>query len=910
MAKSETKSPEIEDIFNQPLSTAAKKTILGSIEKNDDKINSLQNGLEKSDISRTKEQEQIASSVNTSINSLYDKLTPVGGNSSDVTNNELDGMLMLSKSQYDVERKATRNGELTKKAKKELETLKNNVSIANKAHLENLISVHKSKMMDSIATYNLIIRIIPKMRLALNTYAISILSPDDFTKNNLTVLLNQDNIDPIDKTRIIDRTTQLLDKYNINKYVKNDILQYLITGHMYYYVSTVNKELVKMLNEEQNSLENGLYSTFDDSYLTEVIKESLQEHKQPKDTRKVFKNSKTAILKEFAEVFNLDINKPEVIDEAAARVDDFFENEIILADSHVLAELEDDVTLEENFSFTSRNGGRDHYMRINKADQKYEDDESGDAVIDNTVVTDRDIKGISKAVVRRISAANIVPLNFQDKNYGYIHLDIVEIDPDNDVLPIDNVNTSQGDFGSGFNPSASNVGMNSGLIYGMVSAGKDVPGVKEDNFSSANGASGRSGAEHPTEAGGLNGVEDARLKFMANVFANKLSKKMNLKLIKKNDVLKNAIYNGLAIKKLASNQRLRVVYLRPEEVVHITRGHSIFDNVLFFCKIYIATLITILMQNVLNGGEKRVVYVEVGEDNNGAQAVNQVVKDIKSREIGSIMGMDLQTILNIQGQYQDYFIPVVDGEKPISFETIDSLSNKSIDDDFLNWLGGQIFSGMGMPTAYLNEVENIDFAKLLSMQNSRYLREVLSEQNVLSPGYTELLRKLYTIEYGDINNDKIKKKQNTTRKKKGETTVSQELEMTLDDIINPSMIEVKLPTPAALALITINDQLSNASSIMDTIVENSDLDSRPGITEEDVEALKKRVKRELLREFVPSMAWPKVDGIIDQAVKDYTEDKIKKTIKNSDAEEVASTETEDETSSSGAEEEPSDDFSM
>ena len=378
--------------------------------------------------------------------------------------------------------------------------------------------------------------------------------------------------------------------------------------------------------------------------------------------------------------------------------------------------------------------------------------------------------------------------------------------------------------------------------------------------------------------------------FIAKTFANKLSKKTNLKFIKKNDILKNAIYNGLAVKKLCSNQKVRVVYLKPEEVVYINRGNSIFDNVLFFCKIYIATLITILMQNILNGGDRRAVYVEVGEDNNSAQAVNQVIKDIKSRDISSVMGMDIQSIMNIQNQFQDYYIPVVDGEKPISFETVDSLSNKNIDDEFLNWLGGQIYSGMGMPTAYLNEVENIDFAKLLSMQNSRYLREVLTEQNVLSPGYTDLLRKLYIIEYGDSNNEKLKVKNNKIKVNSN----SEEDSLSLDEIITPNMLEVKLPTPAALALITINDQMNNAAGIVDGLLDNSNLVARANISPVDIENVKAFVKNDLIRELVPSMPWAKIDAIIEQSINNYTEAKIKNDIKAENQEEVTDTETSDD----------------
>ena len=176
--------------------------------------------------------------------------------------------------------------------------------------------------------------------------------------------------------------------------------------------------------------------------------------------------------------------------------------------------------------------------------------------------------------------------------------------------------------------------------------------------------------------------------------------------------------------------------------------------------------------------------------------------------------MDLQSVLNIQAQFQDYYIPVVDGEKPISFETIDSLANKTMDDEFLKWLGDNIYSGMFTPTAFIQDVENVDFAKMLSMQNSRYLRECISEQNTLSLGYTELLRKLYEIEYTD----------NTM--KDGDSPDKK----TTDDNFNQNTLKVVLPAPAALGLNAMSEQMGNAVGMIDNIITYSDIQSKAHVS--------------------------------------------------------------------------------
>jgi hypothetical protein len=172
--------------------------------------------------------------------------------------------------------KATRTKQL-----QDLNSRKSEVLNANNQHLEAMIKLHKSKSMESLATYNLIIKIIPKMRLALNTYATSILSPDEFSKNSLTIAVEQANLDQDVINRVTKRSTDLLDKFNINSKIKEDILSYLINGRLFYLVTTMNVELARLLSEETGSDIGGTNSPYKspkmDNYLASAIKPALNE---------------------------------------------------------------------------------------------------------------------------------------------------------------------------------------------------------------------------------------------------------------------------------------------------------------------------------------------------------------------------------------------------------------------------------------------------------------------------------------------------------------------------------------------------------------------------------------------------------------------------------------------------------
>ena len=893
-----------DDFFNTIMSPAAVTASTDKMESNQKKLLKQQNGLDNSDINTIENSKNVVSSVNTSLNKLFAQITPSGSLRGDVGVDTIDNMLLMAqhenkyqeKQRGDIGNKGTRAKKL-----QDLNSRKNEVLNANNQHLEAMIRLHKSKSMESLATYNLIIKIIPKMRLALNTYATSILSPDEFSKNNLTIAIEQTNLDQDVINRATKRSTDLLDKFNINPKIKEDILSYLINGRLFYLVSTMNVQLARMLSEETGTGIGTGQSPYNSpkmgNYLSESIGTALRESVESK------RLSDHGHYRELIETFNLNDNNVskilnESLDEdqkgkgakvAAERLEKLIESEIILGNANSLLEDDSEALLEG----TDVIGAFSNFGISPDTDQNQLAQPVLDGSKRDTVDPDN-LKGNDTAVVKRISPSNIVPLELDGKKYGYIYLDIVEIDPDNHVLPVD---STEGGDPFGMLPSSASTLNNGAVLQNIVSSGRDVA-VDGNNRSTGipGGSPGNRNYENPTQSPGIDASTDARLMFMAKVFANKLSKDTNLKLIRKSESLRSAIYNGLAVKKLCSNQKLRVVYLKPEEVVFINRGHSIFDNVLFFCKLYIATLITILLQNILNGGERRVVYVEVGEDNNGSQAVNQVIRDLKAREVTSVMGMDIQTVLNIQSQFQDYYIPVVDGEKPVTFETMDSLNNKGMDDEFLNWLGGNIFSGMGLPASYTQEVENIDFAKMLSMQNSRYLREVVTEQAVLSPGFTELLRKIYTIEYSNnLTDDKAKDKKAKKEKRiKPENVGSiakksskEEAEILADDdLITPNMLSVKLPTPAALALQSIVDQIGNASGMVDTIMQFSNVAAQAGLTDDDpkAEVLKNTIRSKLLRKLVSSADWPEIDGLITSAISEFIEDNVAASINKKDAE--------------------------
>ena len=365
---------------------------------------------------------------------------------------------------------------------------------------------------------------------------------------------------------------------------------------------------------------------------------------------------------------------------------------------------------------------------------------------------------------------------------------------------------------------------------------------------------------------------DAKLQFIASAFANRLSVEQNISMLKDNEELKYALYNSLKIKKLLVKDSLRVTFFKPSEIVHINRGSSIFDNILFFAKLYIASLITILMQNIIRGGDRRAYYVDTGLENDISNTVQQVIKDVKSKDITGIHNMDIFSILNIVGETSDYYFPTIDDQKPITIDTVSGLDNKSLDNDFLNWLSNNIFSGMGIPSAYLTEVENIDFAKTLSMQNTRFIRDIVAEQTITGEGYTNIIQMLFNIEFKSLsdneNNEDSNSEQTSNKKDKTNTNID------ILSLINPADIEVRFPSPMSLNMTNLTDQTSNLNSLIDSFADNIDWENT------DAEKAKLRLKTEMFKQYIPNIDWETIDLLVSKIKVDLNKQKIKDNIKN------------------------------
>lgn len=355
-------------------------------------------------------------------------------------------------------------------------------------------------------------------------------------------------------------------------------------------------------------------------------------------------------------------------------------------------------------------------------------------------------------------------------------------------------------------------------------------------------------------------VDDARevhskRKAIVDLFADALEKKFDRKFITKNKEFKDMIY-GLMKAKEISKQNVKITYFGPDEVQHFRineksdgYGTSKLAKSLFFAMMYISTLISELMTKIARGRDTRVIYVEVGIDNDIEQAIQDVVSDLKSKEITIDSLGSISSIMRTLSTFDDAFIPVVDGAEPIRFDTIPGNSTE-VDTEFLDTLLRSIIQGMGLPHNMIDSSAEVDFSRTLVMQNDSFVRTIVAIQRELGAQYTEMFNKLYKAEYGDS----FGKREN----------------------ISDEMITVVFPTPQYMIMNTVNDQLQSVMTTADFITETY-VDSN-SVDEVD-QKIKFEFKKSVVQDLVNNVDWKKYDSMFEKVKQTQYEDKLKREVK-------------------------------
>lgn len=336
-----------------------------------------------------------------------------------------------------------------------------------------------------------------------------------------------------------------------------------------------------------------------------------------------------------------------------------------------------------------------------------------------------------------------------------------------------------------------------------------------------------------------NRVEDA----IVRKIGDKLIEVIDSKFINDNYDDLDIIYEFVRANELHRKKK-RVVFFHSDDLCEFRRSDgSIMKNCMFAAKIYILTMLSNVLANATKGMDRNIHYVKTGLTTDIEGHVNSAIRAIKQ---GQIRYSDIGTIneiFNMVGSAVDVFMPMsVDGDKPIETETI-SGQKVDMDDDFLKSIIKSIVQSFGAPSSIVDDFENIDFAKTVSMSNIDMAKLCLDAQLEICEPLTKLLRLIISYE--------------------------------IPEFTQLDQVKAKLNPPIVIVQEMNKDRINSINEISDVIANlRFSANDQESIGEKRIRLF----KYEYFRKNMPTLDWDVIDEIITKVEQDVKEDKLKSDI--------------------------------
>ena len=574
-----------------------------------------------------------------------------------------------------IKQQNTQLGLLGKNGKKNEDLFRKMLEKPNNAAIGDIYATERTRI-EKLDDFDKIVEYIPQLRQALTVLTDNIMSPDDFTKDVFTLKYNEEDVRAFDGTRdvIIDNLEKLEKDYKFETKTKQLITNTLKYGDQFVSIVQLDKEFNKFFTESGDLLNTANAIELNESNFNLSHDELLgiQDFVGKDDKGNLY--NETELRQEMIDM----INNIEFSDNA-------------------LSIFSEELMLESDFSLSSNDPeeipvDEVHEKALAANKKKYKKGSLAARIANSKSL----FSGVENPLVHELSAE-------------------VEKQTKEEILANKRKGYVKGSYVKVLNPRKVIKIYKNGVTYGYYLIETLDDSIARDKkkrdvaLSLANTFQVKTTADIDTMAsgganGGLNNI-DPKTKLILDVFMKNIATRLDKKFIEKNDEFKEIIYN-LMRQDYIIKKKIKVTYLSPEEVIHFYvnlneedgYGRSVYDPILWTAKLYLSLMIANLMLKLTRSADHRTFYIETGLSNDIEGAVQQMIRDIKGKEVKISDLNSFDTILNNVGRFHDYYIPQIDGQKTVD---IDSTPGQQVDtdDQLLEDLRKDMISGMGIPAS-------------------------------------------------------------------------------------------------------------------------------------------------------------------------------------------------------------------
>ena len=356
-----------------------------------------------------------------------------------------------------------------------------------------------------------------------------------------------------------------------------------------------------------------------------------------------------------------------------------------------------------------------------------------------------------------------------------------------------------------------------------------IEGVSDTYLDDRSGMAGV-GMTDPMNAMAMSKAPQAALKNSGHVDDNllrgisaKISGMIDAQFIKMNKDLSREIYailkyNSLTLK---GENALNITFISPDDLIHCYykmdpeshRGISLLNDSIIPAKLYTGMYISNTLATMSRGYDRRVYYVKnSGVDTNISQLLLQTMKQIKMTNFNIRRFENMNNVLNIIGQFNDFIIPTnASGESPVQFEIMQG-QNIDPQTELMQKLEDMAVDATTVPVEIVNARNSLDYAVQASMTSSKFLKTVISDQIITNAFFSRIMTQLYRAEYDD----------------------------------SKAIINVSLPQPSYLNTSNTSTMINNMNDMVQAITDSYSED----FTEEQKPLFMANIKKEMLRTYI------------------------------------------------------------
>lgn len=198
---------------------------------------------------------------------------------------------------------------------------------------------------------------------------------------------------------------------------------------------------------------------------------------------------------------------------------------------------------------------------------------------------------------------------------------------------------------------------------------------------------------------------------------------------------------------------IKVRYVPVDRMIHFNipstkffpYGESIFTNVYFKCKLFIALQTASVVKGVSDAVDKRIVYVDTGLKRDARDIMETIKEALRKRKFMLGENNTIGAVPSMVTSSELIMIPTIHGRRVLEFDTLPAQTRTEEMANDLTFLRNSILSGLDVPPAYLNIEENISNRTTLAFENILFAQTISYYQDIFSEQLRELLNKLVFV---------------------------------------------------------------------------------------------------------------------------------------------------------------------